>query len=194
MRDIPQPHRLRCVAGRLRRWRSRQCKQDGQGGYGAAGTSDRPAVLPDILPNNVAPFPAVDRRGQISHSFDKPRDAISDVASGAACHNLGVGGAGKTRLAIAVSKRCAACPGAKEDCEVYWVPLAAVVDPTELPTAVATGLGLTGPLSDRPLAPALRASGPAGKDVQSRSNRGLCVGGKRAAPSSRSVTEAATPR
>jgi predicted ATPase/DNA-binding CsgD family transcriptional regulator len=39
---------------------------------------------------------------------------------------------------------------------VYWVPLAAVADPTEVPTAVATGIGLTGPLGDRPLAPVLR--------------------------------------
>ncbi|HEY6811871.1 MAG TPA: LuxR C-terminal-related transcriptional regulator, partial [Propionibacteriaceae bacterium] len=41
--------------------------------------------------------------------------------------------------------------------EVYWVPLAAVADPTEVPTAVATGIGLTGPLGDRPLAPVLGA-------------------------------------
>jgi predicted ATPase len=69
----------------------------------------------------------------------------------------GVGGAGKTRLAIEVAKRSRARPGAKEGCEVYWVPLAAVVDPTEVPTALATGIGLTGPLGDRPLAPVVKA-------------------------------------
>ena len=39
---------------------------------------------------------------------------------------------------------------------MYWVPLGAVADPTEVPTAVATGIGLAGPLGDRPLAPVLR--------------------------------------
>ena len=36
------------------------------------------------------------------------------------------------------------------------MPLAAVADPTEVPAAVASGIGLTGPLGDRPLAPVLR--------------------------------------
>jgi predicted ATPase/DNA-binding CsgD family transcriptional regulator len=39
---------------------------------------------------------------------------------------------------------------------VYWVPLGAVGDPTEVPTAVATGIGLTGGLGDQPLAPVVR--------------------------------------
>ena len=68
----------------------------------------------------------------------------------------GVGGSGKTRLAIEAAKRSRAHSGATVDYEVYWVPLAAVADPTEVPTAVATGIGLTGPLGDRPLAPVLR--------------------------------------
>ncbi len=55
----------------------------------------------------------------------------------------GVGGAGKTRLAIEVAKRSRAGYGPSEDgCEVYWVPLGAVADPTEVPSAVATGIGL----------------------------------------------------
>ena len=37
------------------------------------------------------------------------------------------------------------------------MPLGAVVDPTEVPAAVATGIGLAGPLGDRPLAPVVRA-------------------------------------
>jgi predicted ATPase/DNA-binding CsgD family transcriptional regulator len=68
----------------------------------------------------------------------------------------GVGGAGKTRLAIEVAKRSRARSGVIEDYDVYWIPLAAVADPTEVPTAVADGIGLTGPLGDRPLAPVLR--------------------------------------
>ncbi len=69
----------------------------------------------------------------------------------------GVGGAGKTRLAIEVAKLSRARSGTTENGGgVYWVPLAAVVDPTEVPTAMATGIGLAGPLGDRPLAPVLR--------------------------------------
>jgi predicted ATPase len=68
----------------------------------------------------------------------------------------GVGGAGKTRLVIEVAKRSRAHSGAIGDCEVYWVPLVAVADPTEVPTAVATGIGLTGPLGNRPLVPVVR--------------------------------------
>ena len=57
-------------------------------------------------------------------------------------------------LAIEVAKRSRARSGTTEDGgEVYWVPLGAVVDPTEVPTAVATGVGLTGPLGDRPRLP-----------------------------------------
>src|SRR5688500_1640091 len=67
----------------------------------------------------------------------------------------GVGGAGKTRLAIEGAKSSRA-RSAIADYEVYWVPLAAVADPTEVPTAVAAGIGLTGPLGDRPLAPVVR--------------------------------------
>jgi predicted ATPase len=70
----------------------------------------------------------------------------------------GVGGAGKTRLAIEVAKRSRDRSGSIENGgEVYWVPLGAVVDPTEVPMAVANGIGLTGPLGDQPLAPVVRA-------------------------------------
>jgi predicted ATPase/DNA-binding CsgD family transcriptional regulator len=70
----------------------------------------------------------------------------------------GVGGSGKTRLAIEVAKRSQAGSGTVPDPpEVYWVPLGAVVDPTEVPAAVAAGAGLPGQLGDRPLAPIVRA-------------------------------------
>jgi predicted ATPase len=55
-----------------------------------------------------------------------------------------------------VAKRSRAHSEATKGYEVYWVPLDAVVDPTGVPAAVATGIGLTGPLGDRPLAPVLR--------------------------------------
>jgi len=53
----------------------------------------------------------------------------------------GVGGAGKTRLGIEVAKRNRYHAGAFGDYEVYWVPLAAVADPAEVPTAVADRAG-----------------------------------------------------
>jgi predicted ATPase len=70
----------------------------------------------------------------------------------------GVGGSGKTRLAIEVAKRSRARSEAtKHEGEVYWVPLGAVVDPTEVRAALATGIGLPGQLGDRPLASLIRA-------------------------------------
>jgi predicted ATPase/DNA-binding CsgD family transcriptional regulator len=68
----------------------------------------------------------------------------------------GVGGAGKTRLAIEAAKRHRTRSGVTEDGGgVYWVPLGAVVDPTQVPAAVATGIGLAG--QNRPIAQVLRA-------------------------------------
>ena len=69
----------------------------------------------------------------------------------------GVGGAGKTRLAIEAAKRYAAtCGDTQDGGEVYWVPLGALIDSNEVPEAVATGIGLTGPLGDQPLAPVVK--------------------------------------
>ena len=70
----------------------------------------------------------------------------------------GVGGAGKTRLAIEVAKRSRAGSGGMHDAsEVYWVQLGAVVDPADVRAAVVTGIGLPGQVSDRPLAAIVRA-------------------------------------
>ena len=67
----------------------------------------------------------------------------------------GVGGAGKTRLVIEVAKRYRSTPTATGDSvEVYWVPLAALTDASEVSAAVATGVGLTGSLGAQ-AAPAL---------------------------------------
>jgi predicted ATPase len=65
----------------------------------------------------------------------------------------GVGGSGKTRLAIEAARRSRAAHGG----EVYWVSLGAVAEATEVPAAVAAGVGLPGQLGDRPLAPIVRA-------------------------------------
>jgi non-specific serine/threonine protein kinase len=70
----------------------------------------------------------------------------------------GVGGAGKTRLAIEVAKRCRARSRTSEDGgEAYWVPLGAVVAPSQVPAAIATGIGVTGAVGDNALAPIVRA-------------------------------------
>jgi non-specific serine/threonine protein kinase len=62
----------------------------------------------------------------------------------------GVGGAGKTRLAIEVARRQRrATTAAVDGVEVYWVPLGTVTDPTEVSAAVASGVGLTGSLGAR---------------------------------------------
>jgi predicted ATPase/DNA-binding CsgD family transcriptional regulator len=68
----------------------------------------------------------------------------------------GVGGAGKTRLAIEVAKRCRARSGSAADGDVYWVPLGAVMDPAQVAAAIATGIGVTGAVGDRALAPVVR--------------------------------------
>jgi predicted ATPase/DNA-binding CsgD family transcriptional regulator len=57
----------------------------------------------------------------------------------------GVGGVGKTRLAIEVAKRRSYRSSADSSGEeVYWVALGPVSDPAEVPAAVALGIGLDG--------------------------------------------------
>jgi non-specific serine/threonine protein kinase len=57
-----------------------------------------------------------------------------------------------------VAKRSRARSAAMHDAQVvYWVPLGAVVDPTGIAAAVATGIDLRGQLGDRPLAQVVRA-------------------------------------
>lgn len=84
---------------------------------------------------------------------------LSLLAPGRLVTVCGVGGAGKTRLAIEVAKRSRAGSGAamRNAHEVYWVPLGAVAEPTEVTAAVATGIGLLGRAGDRPLAPIVKA-------------------------------------
>ena len=54
----------------------------------------------------------------------------------------GVGGAGKTRLAIELAKRLRTRESGEISEITYWVPLAAVTDPSDVPAAVAEGIGL----------------------------------------------------
>lgn len=60
----------------------------------------------------------------------------------------GVGGAGKTRLAIEVARsiRESGREGGAPP-EVYWVPLDAVTDPAEVPSTVADRVSVSGPVS-----------------------------------------------
>jgi predicted ATPase/DNA-binding CsgD family transcriptional regulator len=103
----------------------------------------------DILPTYLTRFVGRDREIATLLSLLHPGRLVT------VC---GVGGAGKTRLAIEVAKRSRASSDAMPDAwEVYWVPLGAVVDPIEVRAAVAAGIGLPGQLGDRPLTPIVRA-------------------------------------
>ena len=70
----------------------------------------------------------------------------------------GVGGMGKTRLAIEVARRRSAStdPGPGVD-GVYWVPLTGVVGPAELPVAVGLAIGLPGLSGADPLGAVMSA-------------------------------------
>ncbi|HJV15470.1 MAG TPA: NB-ARC domain-containing protein, partial [Propionibacteriaceae bacterium] len=106
-------------------------------------------LFADTLPTYLTRF--VGRKREIAN-------VLSMLQPGRLVTVCGVGGAGKTRLAIEVAKRSRARSEAMHVArEVYWVPLSAVFNPTEVAAAVATGVGLSGQLGDRPLAPVLRA-------------------------------------
>jgi len=62
----------------------------------------------------------------------------------------GVGGLGKTRLAIEVANQISGAEKPRTD-DVFWVPLTGVPDPAELPTAIGQGIGLHGLSGAEPL-------------------------------------------
>lgn len=110
-------------------------------------TADK-ELFGDILPTYLTRFVGRDR---------EIATVLSLLLSGRLVTICGVGGAGKTRLAIEVAKRSRARSGGMRDArEVFWVPLGAVIDPADVPAAVAAGIGLPGQLGDRPLAPIVR--------------------------------------
>jgi predicted ATPase/DNA-binding CsgD family transcriptional regulator len=122
-------------------------------GSGDAGrcpvmTADK-ELFGDTLPTYLTRFVGRDR---------EIATVLSRLHPGRLVTISGVGGAGKTRLAIEVAKRSRAGSSGMHDArEVYWVPLGAVVDPTDVRAAVAAGIGIEGQLGDRPLAPIVRA-------------------------------------
>ena len=87
-------------------------------------------LFADALPTYLTRFVGRDR---------EVAAVLSMLLPGRLVTICGVGGAGRTRLAIEAAKRSRARSPAIGDYEVYWVPLGAVVDPTEVPAAVATG-------------------------------------------------------
>jgi predicted ATPase len=70
------------------------------------------------------------------------------VEPGGLVNICGVGGLGKTRLAIELARRWSAD---KLRTDVYWVPLIGVTSPTELPTAIGQSIGLHGLAGEEPL-------------------------------------------
>jgi predicted ATPase/DNA-binding CsgD family transcriptional regulator len=105
-------------------------------------------LFADTLPTYLTRFVGRDREITAVLSMLRPGQLVT------VC---GVGGAGKTRLAIEVAKRSRDHSGPMRDArEVYWVPLGAAVNSTDVAAAVATGVGIPGQLGDRPLAPVLR--------------------------------------
>ena len=106
-------------------------------------------LFADTLPTYLTRFVGRDR---------EIATVLSMLHAGGLVTICGVGGSGKTRLAIEAAKRSRAGLGATENgAEVYWVPLSAVVDPTQVPAAMAMGIGLTGAAGDRALTAVLRA-------------------------------------
>jgi predicted ATPase/DNA-binding NarL/FixJ family response regulator len=69
----------------------------------------------------------------------------------------GVGGLGKTRLAIEVARRFSEAE--KFQTDVFWVPLIGVSAPAELATAIAQGIGMHGLSGDEPLGALVAALG-----------------------------------
>src|SRR5215216_986343 len=62
----------------------------------------------------------------------------------------GVGGIGKTRLAIELAKILRANSFAHSQySDAFWVPLVGVTNSADVPAAVADGIGLQGPTGDR---------------------------------------------
>src|SRR6476619_5713598 len=114
----------------------------------AAVTVDK-ELFADTLPTYLTRFVGRDR---------EIATVLSMLHPGRLVTICGVGGAGKTRLAIEVAKRSRARSRTSEDRgEVYWVPLGAVIDPIQVPAAIATVIGGSGAVGDRAMAPVVRA-------------------------------------
>ena len=106
-------------------------------------------LVADRLPSYVTRF--VGREAEIA-------ELETMVEPGGLVTICGVGGLGKTRLAIELARRWSA---EKLRTEVYWVPLIGVTSPTELPTAIGQGIGLHGLAGEEPLRALIAASGDA---------------------------------
>jgi hypothetical protein len=99
---------------------------DGAWGRCAVVTVDK-ELFADTLPTYLTGF--IGREHEIA-------TVLSMLHPGRLVTICGVGGAGKTRLAIEVAKRSRAGYGPTGNGgEVYWVPVGAVADPTEVPAA-----------------------------------------------------------
>jgi predicted ATPase len=103
----------------------------------------------DRLPSYVTRF--VGREEEIA-------ELETMVEPGGLVNICGVGGLGKTRLAIELARRLSA---EKLRTDVYWVPLIGVTSPADLPIAIGQGIGLYGLSGDEPLGALVAALGDA---------------------------------
>jgi predicted ATPase/DNA-binding CsgD family transcriptional regulator len=77
-------------------------------------------------------------------------DELVELAETRLLTICGMGGIGKTRLAVQLATRLRTAGAVNGGCsEVHWAPLAAVRDPVDVPAAVAEAVGLRGPSGSR---------------------------------------------
>lgn len=95
----------------------------------------------DRLPTYLTRF--IGRASEIS-------DLVAQLQTTPLLTVSGIGGVGKTRLAIEVAKQWRSLKHAASD-EIYWIPLAAVTDAQGVAAAVAVALGLDGLSGAKPM-------------------------------------------
>ncbi|HET9778534.1 MAG TPA: LuxR C-terminal-related transcriptional regulator [Propionibacteriaceae bacterium] len=106
-------------------------------------------LVADRLPSYVTRF--VGREAEIA-------ELETMVEPGGLVNICGVGGLGKTRLAIELARRLSAD---EPRTDVFWVPLIGVASATELPTAIGQAIGLHGLAGEEPLRALVAALGDA---------------------------------
>jgi predicted ATPase/DNA-binding NarL/FixJ family response regulator len=107
-------------------------------------------LIADRLPSYVTRFIGREREIAELEAMLRPSGLVNIC---------GVGGLGKTRLAIEVARRLSGVE--KPGMDVFWVPLIGVSAPAELATAIGQGIGMHGLSGDEPLGALVAALGDA---------------------------------